>query len=52
MREHAAKLIVTGLAGAVIGWAAQALTLGGRVAAIEAALQRIEARLYSPPPKT
>lgn len=35
--------------GAVIGWSAQALTLGGRVSAIEATLQRIEAHLYRGP---
>lgn len=35
----------TTIAGALIGWGAQALTLGGRVAAIEAAQVRIEVRL-------
>lgn len=45
MREHAAKALVAGLAGAVIGWAGNALTLAGRVTAIEASLIRIEARM-------
>jgi len=49
MREHIAKALATGLAGAVIGWAGNALALNGRVAAIEAALVRIEARLYANP---
>lgn len=35
--------------GAVIGWSAQALTLGGRVSAIEATLLRIESHLYHAP---
>lgn len=45
MREHASKAIAAALAGAVIGWAGNALTLAGRVTAIEASLMRIEARM-------
>lgn len=37
--------IVTGLIGAVLGWSANALTLAGRVSAIEAGMLRIEAHL-------
>lgn len=45
MREHVAKVIAGALGGAVIGWAGNALTLVGRVDAIEKALVRIEARM-------
>lgn len=41
--------IATTVAGAVIGWTGQALSINGRVAAIEASLVRIEARLYAQP---
>ncbi|RZS56725.1 hypothetical protein [Sphaerotilus mobilis] len=37
--------VVTASAGAVIGWSASALTLAGRVSAIEASMARIEAHL-------
>jgi hypothetical protein len=37
--------VATGLAGAVLGWSANALTLAGRVSAIEAGMVRIEAHL-------
>lgn len=52
MREHAGKALLAALAGAVIGWAGNALTLAGRVTAIEASLIRIETRLdlHSPIP--
>jgi len=36
-------IVATGLGGAVLGWAANALTMGGRVAALEATTARIEA---------
>lgn len=49
MREHATKAIAAGLAGALFGWFSHALTLGGRVSAIEQSLVRIEARLYATP---
>lgn len=39
------------LAGVVIGWAGTALTLTGRVSAIEATLVRIEARLDNHQPQ-
>ena len=35
--------------GLVVGWGGNALTLSGRVSAIEASLVRIEARLYGAP---
>lgn len=47
--EHAGKIaaaVVAGVAGAAIGWSAQALTLSGRVAAIEASQARIEAMMH------
>jgi len=49
--EHAAKAIIAGLLGAGIGWGANALTLSGRVSAIEQSLVRIEARLYPAAPR-
>ncbi len=49
LTEHAAKAIIAALLGAGLGWGANALTLSGRVAAIEAALVRIESRLYVAP---
>lgn len=35
-----------GAVGVIIGWGANALTLGGRVAAIESAQARIESMVY------
>lgn len=35
--------LLTGLAGAVVGWAASGLTFTGRVAALEASVARVEA---------
>lgn len=49
MTEHFYKAIGTAVAGALIGWTASALTLTGRVTAIEASLVRIEARLDRAP---
>lgn len=43
--EDLARAIVAAAAGTFIGWAGSALTLSGRVQAIEATLQRIETRL-------
>ena len=46
--ETAARLLlaaVTALGGAGVGWAAQALTLAGRVEAIERGQQRVEGLL-------
>ncbi len=40
-----AKALVGAIAGGVIGWSGTALSMGGRVAAIEATLIRIEKRL-------
>ena len=45
MTEHAQavlKIIATAAAGAVLGWSANALTLGGRVDAVEKSMQRLE----------
>lgn len=33
---------ITGLVGAVLGWAAHSLTLSGRVSALEASVARVE----------
>lgn len=44
--DASARAVVAALLGAAIGWGGNALTVGGRVSAIEAALVRIEARLY------
>ena len=38
--------VLAGLLGAGVGWAAQALTLSGRVQALEAGQTRIEAMLH------
>lgn len=49
MTEHAGKAlaaITAGIVGALIGWSAQALTLAGRVNAIEASQARIEAMMH------
>jgi hypothetical protein len=40
------KTVGSALVGLLLGWGANALTLSGRVTAIEATLIRIEARLY------
>jgi hypothetical protein len=47
--EKAALALATAIIGALVGWASTALTLTGRVAAIEASLQRIEQLLYVTP---
>ena len=39
------KAVAVAVAGSVLGWSANALTLNGEVKAIEAALVRIESRL-------
>lgn len=49
LNEHAGKVmaaIVAGIVGATVGWSAQALTLAGRVSAIEASQVRIEAMIH------
>jgi len=49
INEHAGKVlatIVAGVVGAAIGWSAQALTLAGRVNAIEASQARVEAMIH------
>lgn len=49
MTEHAGKVLaalVAGLIGAGVGWSAQALTLAGRVDAIEQSQARVEAMLH------
>lgn len=43
--EALGKAVIGAVAGAVIGWASTALTLVGRVAAIEAGQARIEAQI-------
>ena len=45
MLEHFGKAIAVGLLGAALGWGGAALTLSGRVDAIERGLLRIEAQL-------
>lgn len=45
MSDHIIKAIAAALAGAAISWVASALTLTGRVEAIEKSLARIEARM-------
>lgn len=45
LQHRVLTAIATGLAGAVLGWSANALTLAGRVSAIEAGMVRIEAHL-------
>lgn len=37
-----ATAAITGVVGAIIGWAAHSLTLTGRVAALEAGMARVE----------
>lgn len=51
MHETLLKAAVGALVGGVVAWSASALTLAGRVTAIEQSLIRIEARLYAPPAK-
>lgn len=43
--NDAARAVLGLVGGAVLGWAAQSLTMTGRVDALEAALPRIELRL-------
>lgn len=38
-----ATAAITGIAGAIVGWAANSLTINGRVAALEASVARVEA---------
>ena len=45
MKEHFGKAVAAALAGALAGWVGNALTLVGRVDAIEKSLVRIEQRL-------
>lgn len=45
MPEKLVSLALSGLLGAGLGWGAQALTLSGRVAAIEAGQARTEVML-------
>jgi hypothetical protein len=45
MMDTIHKAIAAAVAGALVGWTASALTLTGRVTAIEQTLVRIEARL-------
>ena len=42
---HIIKLIAGAAAGVVLGWSASALTIAGRVDAVEKTLGRIETRL-------
>lgn len=42
MTEHATKALLAAIAGGLIGWTANALTLVGRVDALEKGVQRIE----------
>lgn len=54
MLDHLTKAGAAAMIGLVVGWGANALTMGGRVDAIERSLIRIEARLYTvpvPPPQ-
>lgn len=39
------KAIMSLITGAVLGWSASALTIAGRVSAVEGSLSRIEQRL-------
>lgn len=45
MSDAVLKAIAAAVVGGIIGWSANALTLTGRVSAIEATLSRIEQRL-------
>lgn len=42
---HMFKIITGAVVGAVVGWSASALTIAGRVDAVEKTLGRIETRL-------
>lgn len=42
---HLAKAVMSLITGAVLGWSASALTIAGRVSAVEGSLSRIEQRL-------
>jgi hypothetical protein len=46
--EKLMNTLLSGAVGLVLGWTATALTLGGRVSAVEQSLLRIEARLEQP----
>jgi hypothetical protein len=50
MDETLVKAVAGAVLGLVVGWGGNALTLSGRVSAIEASLVRIEARLYGAAP--
>lgn len=45
LAHKALNALVFALLGAGVGWAAQALTLSGRVTAIEAGMERLEAQI-------
>jgi len=45
MSDNIIKAVAAAAAGGLVGWAANALTLGGRVEAVEKSLQRVESRL-------
>jgi hypothetical protein len=45
--EDLARALLAAAAGTFIGWAGSALTIGGRVSAIENTLARIESRIDS-----
>jgi hypothetical protein len=45
--EDLARAIIAAAAGTFVGWAGSALTIGGRVTAMENTLARIEARIDS-----
>lgn len=45
MNDTITKAVIAAAAGGIVGWAGNALTLGGRVTAAEASLMRIEAKL-------
>lgn len=47
MSDTVQKAVVAAVVGGLLGWVGNALTLGGRVSAIEQTLVRIEARLYA-----
>lgn len=49
MNDALQKALAGAIAGALFGWTASALTLSGRVTAIEQSLIRIEARLDRAP---
>lgn len=45
LHGHMFKLITGAVVGAVVGWSASALTIAGRVDAVEKTLGRIETRI-------